>query len=60
MDVPDLIYVPERRAIYAATHGQGAWKLRLESDDDDGRDDDHHGDDDDHDDGHGHGHGGGH
>jgi hypothetical protein len=66
MDVPDLIYVPERRAIYAATHGQGAWKLDLDADDDDGRDDDHHGrghdddDDDGHGDGHGHGHGGHH
>jgi hypothetical protein len=46
MDVPDLVYVPERRVVYAATHGQGIWRLKLDSDDDDGRDDDGHGDDD--------------
>jgi hypothetical protein len=52
LDVPHLIYAPERQAVYAATHGQGVWRLRLDPGDDDGR----HDDDDDHD-GHG-GHGG--
>ena len=30
MPVADLMYVPERRKIYAATHGQGVWELRVE------------------------------
>jgi hypothetical protein len=29
MAVPDLMYVPERNVIYAATHGQGVWQLDL-------------------------------
>jgi hypothetical protein len=28
--VADLVYVPERNAIYAGTHGQGVWKLRVQ------------------------------
>jgi hypothetical protein len=27
--VADLVYVPERSAIYAGTHGQGVWKLKI-------------------------------
>ena len=27
--VADLVYVPSRDAVYAATHGQGAWALRV-------------------------------
>ena len=45
LDVPHLIYAPERQAVYAATHGQGVWRLRLDPGDDDGR----HDDDDEHD-----------
>jgi hypothetical protein len=37
--VADLVYVPERSAIYAGTHGQGAWRLKLR----DRHHDDHHG-----------------
>ena len=33
LDVADLILVPEKDSIYAATHGQGVWALRLEDDD---------------------------
>ena len=32
-NVADLILVPEKDSIYAATHGQGIWALRLEDDD---------------------------
>jgi hypothetical protein len=40
--VPDLVYVPELRVIYAATHGQGAWQLSVgDIEDDDDRDRDH-------------------
>jgi hypothetical protein len=52
MDVPDLVYVPERSAVYAATHGQGVWRLKLDSGDDDGHDRDGRGDHDDDDDHH--------
>ncbi|HEV2901756.1 MAG TPA: hypothetical protein VGW30_00695 [Gaiellaceae bacterium] len=34
MLVSDLIYVKERRKIYAATHGQGVWELDLRRNDD--------------------------
>jgi hypothetical protein len=27
--VADLVYVPERDLLYAATHGQGVWQLRV-------------------------------
>jgi hypothetical protein len=27
--VSDLVYVPSREVVYAGTHGQGAWELRL-------------------------------
>jgi hypothetical protein len=30
MNVPHLIYVPEMDALYAATHGQGVWKLKVQ------------------------------
>ena len=30
MDVTDLMYVPERDALYAATHGQGVWLLKVQ------------------------------
>jgi len=30
IDVTDLIYVPEKDAVYAATHGQGAWELKVQ------------------------------
>lgn len=30
IDVADLIYVPERDALYAATHGQGVWLLKVQ------------------------------
>jgi hypothetical protein len=33
LDVADLILVPEKDSIYATTHGQGIWALRLEDDD---------------------------
>jgi hypothetical protein len=29
VDVADLVYVPERRVLYAGTHGQGIWKLQV-------------------------------
>jgi hypothetical protein len=29
LPVSDLSYVPRRNALYAATHGQGVWKLRV-------------------------------
>lgn len=28
--IPDLIYVPEQDSLYAATHGQGVWKLKVQ------------------------------
>jgi len=30
VDVADLIYVPEKDALYAATHGQGVWLLKVQ------------------------------
>jgi len=33
LDVADLILVPEKDSLYAATHGQGVWQLKLEDDD---------------------------
>ena len=30
MPVADLLYVRERNRIYAATHGQGVWELRVD------------------------------
>ena len=30
MNVPDLVYVPEKDALYAATHGQGVWQLKVQ------------------------------
>ncbi len=30
VNVPDLVYVPERGSLYAATHGQGVWRLKIE------------------------------
>jgi len=30
IDVADLIYVPEKDALYAATHGQGVWELKVQ------------------------------
>jgi len=30
LDVPDLVYVPEKGAIYAVTHGQGIWELKAQ------------------------------
>jgi hypothetical protein len=38
--VADLMYVHEKRTIYAATHGQGVWELDLDDDDDGDNDDD--------------------
>jgi hypothetical protein len=29
VDVADLIYLPEKDALYAATHGQGVWLLKV-------------------------------
>jgi len=29
IDVADLVYVPEKVVLYAATHGQGAWELKV-------------------------------
>ena len=43
MPAPDLVYVKGERKLYAATHGQGVWELRvgdIERDDDDDDDDD--------------------
>jgi len=33
LDVADLILVTEKDSLYAATHGQGVWQLKLEDDD---------------------------
>jgi hypothetical protein len=30
MDIADLVYVPERDVLYAVTHGQGAWLLKVQ------------------------------
>jgi hypothetical protein len=30
VNVPDLVYVPEKDALYAATHGQGVWLLKVQ------------------------------
>lgn len=30
IDTPDLVYVPERDVLIAATHGQGAWELKVQ------------------------------
>ena len=30
VDVADLVYVPEKDALYAATHGQGIWLLKVQ------------------------------
>jgi hypothetical protein len=30
IDVADLVYVPEKDALYAATHGQGVWELKVQ------------------------------
>lgn len=30
VNVADLVYVPERDVLYAATHGQGAWQLKVQ------------------------------
>jgi hypothetical protein len=30
MNIPDLVYVPEKDVLYAATHGQGAWQLKVQ------------------------------
>jgi hypothetical protein len=30
VDVADLVYVPEKSSIYAATHGQGVWQLKVQ------------------------------
>lgn len=30
MLVADLVYVPEKDALYAATHGQGVWQLKVQ------------------------------
>jgi hypothetical protein len=30
IDVPDLVYVPETDTLYAATHGQGVWQLKVQ------------------------------
>jgi hypothetical protein len=51
MPVSDLMYVRARKKIYAGTHGQGAWELRVadierDHDDDDDDDDRRHDDDD--------------
>jgi hypothetical protein len=40
MPVSDLVYVAEQRTLYAATHGQGVWSLRVDSIEDDDDDDD--------------------
>ena len=31
IDVADLVYVPEKVVLYAATHGQGAWELKIQT-----------------------------
>jgi hypothetical protein len=30
IDTPDLIYIPQRDVLIAATHGQGAWQLKVQ------------------------------
>jgi hypothetical protein len=30
VDVADLVYVPEKGTLYAATHGQGVWQLKVQ------------------------------
>jgi hypothetical protein len=30
VNVPDLVYVPEKGVLYAATHGQGVWQLKVQ------------------------------
>ncbi|HYI09569.1 MAG TPA: hypothetical protein VEK57_10945 [Thermoanaerobaculia bacterium] len=30
VNVPDLVYVPEKDGLYAATHGQGIWFLKVQ------------------------------
>jgi hypothetical protein len=30
VNVPDLVYVPEKDVLYAATHGQGVWQLKVQ------------------------------
>jgi len=30
IDIADLIYVPEKDSLYAATHGQGVWLLKVQ------------------------------
>jgi hypothetical protein len=30
VNVADLVYVPEKDALYAATHGQGVWQLKVQ------------------------------
>jgi hypothetical protein len=30
VDVADLVYVPAKDALYAATHGQGVWLLKVQ------------------------------
>jgi hypothetical protein len=30
INVPDLVYVPEKDVLYAATHGQGIWQLKVQ------------------------------
>jgi len=30
IDVAHLIYIPQRDVLYAATHGQGAWELKVQ------------------------------
>jgi hypothetical protein len=45
MPVADLVYVAEHKRLYAGTHGQGAWSLRVDSIED--RDDDDDDDDED-------------
>ena len=30
MLVTDLVYVPEKSVLYAGTHGQGVWELKLQ------------------------------
>lgn len=30
VNVADLVYVPEKGTLYAATHGQGIWQLKVQ------------------------------
>lgn len=30
IDVADLVYIPQLDVLYAATHGQGAWELKVQ------------------------------